>query len=115
MDASLYKDYVLNLLFVKYVTDKFMGDRFAEIEIPEGGSFHDMIEAKGKSDIGDKMNKIISKLAEANVLKGGYSPILQELFFFVTKITLSKSPPSVVAVRGGKEKIMASLENSYGK
>jgi len=70
MDASLYKDYVLTLLFVKYVTDRFMGDRYAEIEIPEGGSFFDMIEAKGKSDIGDQMNKIISKLAEANGLSG---------------------------------------------
>ncbi len=70
MDASLYKDYVLTLLFVKYVTDRFTGDRFAEIDIPEGGSFFDMIEAKGKSDIGDKMNKIISKLAEANGLGG---------------------------------------------
>lgn len=70
MDASLYKDYVLTLLFVKYVTDRFMGDRYAEIEIPEGGSFNDMIGAKGKSDIGDRMNKIISKLAEANGLSG---------------------------------------------
>jgi type I restriction enzyme M protein len=70
MDASLYKDYVLTLLFVKYVTDRFMGDRYAEIDIPEGGSFLDMIEAKGKSDIGDRMNKIISKLAEANKLNG---------------------------------------------
>jgi type I restriction enzyme M protein len=70
MDASLYKDYILTLLFVKYVTDRFMGDRFAEIEIPEGGSFHDMVTAKGKSDIGDRMNKIISKLAEANGLSG---------------------------------------------
>jgi len=43
MDASLYKDYVLTLLFVKYVTDRFQGDRYAEIEIPEGGSFNDMI------------------------------------------------------------------------
>lgn len=70
MDASLYKDYVLTLLFIKYVTDRFMGDRYAEIEIPEGGSFNDMISAKGKSDIGDRMNKIISKLAEANSLSG---------------------------------------------
>ena len=70
MDASLYKDYVLTLLFVKYVTDRFMGDRYAEIEIPEGGSYKDMIDAKGKSDIGDRMNKIISKLAEANGLTG---------------------------------------------
>ncbi|MDD3704477.1 MAG: type I restriction-modification system subunit M [Clostridiaceae bacterium] len=70
MDASLYKDYVLTLLFVKYVTDRFMGDRYAEIEIPVGGSFKDMIDVKGKSDIGDRMNKIISKLAEANGLTG---------------------------------------------
>lgn len=70
MDASLYKDYVLTLLFVKYVTDRYMGDRYAEIEIPEGGSFKDMVGAKGKSDIGDRMNKIISKLAEANGLSG---------------------------------------------
>ncbi len=70
MDASLYKDYVLTLLFVKYVTDRFMGDRYAEIEIPEGGSFLDMIDAKGKSDIGDKMNKIIRKLADKNDLHG---------------------------------------------
>ena len=70
MDASLYKDYVLTLLFVKYVTDKYMGDRYAEIEIPDGGSFKDMIDAKGKNDIGDRMNKIISKLADANGLSG---------------------------------------------
>jgi type I restriction enzyme M protein len=70
MDASLYKDYILTLLFVKYVTDRFMGDRYAEIDVPEGGSFKDMIEAKGKSDIGDRMNKIISRLAEANGLTG---------------------------------------------
>lgn len=70
MDASLYKDYILTILFVKYVTDRFSGDRYAEIEIPEGGSFNDMIEAKGKGDIGDRINKIISKLAEANGLTG---------------------------------------------
>ncbi len=70
MDASLYKDYVLTLLFVKYVTDRFKGDRYAEIEIPEGGSFLDMIAAKGKTDIGEKMNLIIKKLADANGLSG---------------------------------------------
>jgi type I restriction enzyme M protein len=70
MDASLYKDYILTLLFVKYVTDRFAGDRYAEIEIPKDGSFIDMIAAKGQSDIGDRMNKIISKFAEANGLSG---------------------------------------------
>lgn len=70
MDASLYKDYILTMLFVKYVTDRFKGDRYAEIDVPNGGGFDAMIAAKGKSDIGDKINKIISKLAEANDLVG---------------------------------------------
>ena len=70
MDASLYKDYVLTLLFVKYVTDRFKGDRYAEVVVPDGGSFNDMIEAKGKNNIGEQMNKIVKKLADANGLNG---------------------------------------------
>ena len=66
MDASLYKDYVLTLLFVKYVTDRFKGDMYAEIEVPDGGNFDDLIATKGQSDIGDKMNKIIAKLVGKN-------------------------------------------------
>ena len=70
MDASQYKDYVLVLLFVKYVSDKYATDPEALIEVPEGGSFADMVAAKGNKEIGDKINKIIGKLAEANGLKG---------------------------------------------
>jgi len=70
MDASQYKDYVLTLLFVKYVSDKYAGDPFATIVVPEGGSFADMVRLKGDPEIGDKMNKIIARLAEANDLKG---------------------------------------------
>jgi type I restriction enzyme M protein len=70
MDASQYKDYVLVLLFVKYVSDKYADDPDALIEIPEGGSFKDMVAAKGQKDIGDQLNKIIGKLAETNDLKG---------------------------------------------
>lgn len=70
MDASQYKDYVLVLLFVKYVSDKAKSDSEFLIDVPEGGSFKDMIKLKGKAEIGDGMNKIISKLAEANELKG---------------------------------------------
>ena len=66
MDASQYKDYVLVLLFMKYVSDKG-GDL---VDIPEGGSFEDMKKLKGKSDIGDKINKIIGELAKANDLNG---------------------------------------------
>ena len=70
MDASQYKDYVLTLLFVKYVSDKYAGDPDALIEVPSGGSFSDMVAAKGSKEIGDRINKIIGKLADANGLKG---------------------------------------------
>lgn len=66
MDASQYKDYVLVLLFVKYVSDKYAGDPDALIEVPEGGRFADMVAAKGDKEIGDKLNKIIARLADAN-------------------------------------------------
>ena len=69
MDASQYKDYVLVLLFIKYVSDKYAGVPYAPIEIPEGASFKDMVALKGKSDIGDQINKkIIAPLANANKL-----------------------------------------------
>ena len=70
MDASQYKDYVLVLLFVKYVSDKYAGQPNALIVVPEGGSFADMVALKGDKEIGDKINKIIARLAEANELKG---------------------------------------------
>ncbi|MGD1102319.1 MAG: class I SAM-dependent DNA methyltransferase [Terriglobia bacterium] len=70
MDASQYKDYVLVLLFVKYVSDKYAGQKDALLDVPKGGRFADMVALKGDKEIGDKMNKIISRLAEANDLKG---------------------------------------------
>jgi type I restriction enzyme M protein len=69
MDASQYKDYILTLLFVKYVTDKAKSDPNSLIEVPKSGSFDDMLALKGDKEIGDKINKIISKLAEANDLQ----------------------------------------------
>src|SRR5258707_5748447 len=69
MDDSQYKDYVLVLLFIKYVSDKYAGQPFAPITIPKGASFQDMVALKGKPDIGDQINKkIISALAHANKL-----------------------------------------------
>ncbi|KJE76778.1 type I restriction-modification system subunit M [Ferrimicrobium acidiphilum] len=69
MDASQYKDYILTLLFVKYVSDKAKTDRNSLIEVPVGGSFDDMVALKGDKEIGDKLNKIIARLAEANDLQ----------------------------------------------
>lgn len=70
MDASQYKDYVLTILFVKYVSDKYKGDEYADIVIPEGGSFDDILNLRGKTNIGEGIDKVISKLAEANRLEG---------------------------------------------
>ena len=70
MDASQYKDYVLTLLFMKYVSDKHAGDPNALVEVPQGGGFADMVCCKGDKEIGDRINKIIGRLAEANDLKG---------------------------------------------
>ncbi len=69
MDASQYKDYVLVLLFIKYISDKYAGLPYAPITIPDGSSFKDMVALKGKPDIGDQINKkIIDPLANANKL-----------------------------------------------
>ncbi|MEK6371695.1 MAG: class I SAM-dependent DNA methyltransferase [Acidobacteriota bacterium] len=69
MDASQYKDYVLFMLFIKYISDKYgNSDDFAPpVTIPKGASFTDMIALKGKSDIGDRINtQIIQPLIDAN-------------------------------------------------
>ncbi len=70
MDASQYKDYILTLLFVKYVTDKFKGVMYADLTVPEGASFDDMVALKGNKNIGEEIDKIIASLAEANELRG---------------------------------------------
>ena len=69
MDASQYKDYVLVLLFIKYISDKYAGVPYAPITIPEGSSFKDMVALKGKKTIGEDINTlIIAPIAKANQL-----------------------------------------------
>ena len=69
MDASQYKDYVLVLLFIKYISDKYAGVPYAAITVPPGASFADMVKLKGKADIGDQINKkVIAPLSAANRL-----------------------------------------------
>ena len=70
MDASQYKDYILTLLFMKYVSDKAENDPYALITAPEGGSFSDMVALIGDRDIGEQINVIIGKFANANDLNG---------------------------------------------
>jgi type I restriction enzyme M protein len=67
MDASHYKDYVLVLLFIKYVSDKYAGQPYAPITIPPGASFKDMVALKGRERHRRQINKkIIAPLSNAN-------------------------------------------------
>jgi len=67
MDASEYKDYVLLMLFIKYISDKYAGVPYAPITVPDGASFKNMVALKGKTTIGDDINKkIIGPIEQAN-------------------------------------------------
>lgn len=69
MDASQYKDYVLVMLFVKYISDKYADTPFGVIQIPQGSAFNDMVKLKGNKDIGILINtNILNPLKEANNL-----------------------------------------------
>lgn len=69
MDASQYKDYVLVMLFIKYISDKYVNLPFAPIVVPKGASFKDMVALKGTPNIGDDINKkIIKPIMDANKL-----------------------------------------------
>jgi len=100
MDASQYKDYVLALLFIKYISDKWAGKPFSPIVIPEGASFKDMLELRGKSDIGDRINKQI------------FAPILEN-----NKLTTMPDFNSVDKLGSGKEMVdrLTSLINVFNK
>lgn len=67
MDASMYKDYVLVMLFLKYISDKYANVPYAPIIVPKGSSFSDMVKLKGSTDIGDKINKkILAPIGKEN-------------------------------------------------
>lgn len=76
MDASLYKDYILTLLFLKYVSDR-ADERDALIDVPETCRWDDIKNLRGKPDIGERLDKIISRTAEANNLSG----VIDRAFF----------------------------------
>ena len=70
VEPARYKDYVLVLLFFKYVSDKYDDEPFAEFQVPEGASFKNLIAAKGKNDVGERVNVILQKFLDANKLRG---------------------------------------------
>lgn len=103
MDASQYKDYVLTMLFVKYVSDKYAGNPNSLIEIPAGASFDDMVKLKNQTDIGDRINKeILRPLFAANGLDGS-----MEIADFNDEEKLGKGKDLVDTV----SKLVAIFEN----
>lgn len=70
VEPARYKDYVLVLLFFKYVSDRYKNKRAATYSVAQGASFDDLIAAKGKSDVGERVDKIIQKFLEDNSLQG---------------------------------------------
>ena len=71
MDPSQYKDYVLTLVFVKYVTDKFKGAKYAPITVPEGCSFEDFKALRNTPNIGEEIDKALARLSAANPMLSG--------------------------------------------
>ena len=66
MDASQYKDYILTLLFIKYISDLHKAGRRSLIVVPRGANFDDMYAIRHEDDLGDKMNKMVEKITSAN-------------------------------------------------
>ena len=69
MDATQYKNYVLIVLFMKVITDKYYNKKDSLIEVPNDANFNTMISLKGKKNIGEEFNKILAKIAEENDLQ----------------------------------------------
>ncbi|MCH9807013.1 MAG: type I restriction-modification system subunit M [Alphaproteobacteria bacterium] len=88
VDAGQYKDYILVMLFLKYISDhwndhvasyekQFGGDavrirrRLARERfiLPEGCSFYDLYNARDEADIGERINVALEKIEDANRTK----------------------------------------------
>ena len=50
--------------------DKFKDEPYADITVPEGGSFDDLVKLCDSKNIGEDMDKVVARLAEENDLRG---------------------------------------------
>lgn len=88
VDAGQYKDYILVMLFLKYISDlwndhaeayrKQFGNDEARIRrrlererfiLPEGASFYDLYALRAEANIGDRINIALEKIEDANRAK----------------------------------------------
>ena len=85
VDASQYKDYILVMLFVKYISDTW-AERYNELKeqykgddelikrrlqrdrfvLPDGCHFKDLYNAREESNIGERINNALSQIEDAN-------------------------------------------------
>ena len=85
LDAGQYKDYILVMLFLKYISDvwkdhvegyrrQYGGDedrirrklRLERFLLPEGASFYDLHAARDEADIGERINIALEQIEDAN-------------------------------------------------
>jgi type I restriction enzyme M protein len=85
VDPTQYKDYILVMLFLKYISDTHKAHRAELIEkygddkvrltralererfqLPNGASFDELHKARGESDIGERINKALEAIEDKN-------------------------------------------------
>lgn len=118
MDANQYKDYVLFMLFIKYVSDKYADyDGFEPpIVIPRSASFNDMVTLKGDADIGNKINTdIIQKLIEANASSNKFARTDFPDFNDPNKLGEPAEQTAIAAVLSDMDAELAALETRRDK
>jgi len=121
VDPSIYKDFILTMLFLKYISDVHR-DKLAELmaeygdipeliaemiqsqsyNIPEGCSFWDVYEARYEAGNGERIDKALHAIEEANIkLKG----VFQDISFNTDKLGDEKQ----------KNDILRHLLEDFGK
>lgn len=103
VDASVYKDYVLTMLFLKYISDVWKdhyeaykakhGDHPELIEammaqeqfvLPKGASFYDIYRDRQKAGNGERIDKALHAIEEANGSK--LRDVFQDISFNANKL-----------------------------
>lgn len=103
VDPSIYKDYVLTMLFLKYISDVWKdhyekykekyGDNPGLIDemlknerfvLPKGASFYDLYEQRFEAGNGERIDKALHAIEEANIHK--LQDVFQDISFNSTKL-----------------------------